>query len=226
VSDRRPEQAARHVEQLTDNLTQIARLLIGWSSRIGQMPPPRRPERLVKPPGTSDPTSATYVGGETAYLGMVDRYLDLIVDTNLVCRNLGGDPAVTLAGWAILNDPPPAGTERWRNAIRDVHHQTIRIVDELERAWHAKYELRYQHTQAGLVVLDEMLDIHVTNDIDLIAKLSQRSRTLARQLNPGPARQKPLVYCTNHTDRLARYRGKELCDACYQAERKQPAHHG
>jgi hypothetical protein len=221
VSDRRPEQAARHVEQLTDNLTAVARLLIGWSSRIGQMPPPRRPERLVKPPGTSDPTSATYVGGETAFLALTDRYRELIVDTMTVTRHLGGNPPVQLDSWTVLQDPPPAGTERWRNAVRGTHRQALLIVLELQAAWETAYADRYT-TEAGMQVLDEMADLYLSNHLERIGTLNRKSRTLARQLNPGPARQKPLVYCRNHNDRLARYPRKQLCDACYQAERKQP----
>lgn len=219
MSDRRPEQATRHTQQLTDNLTTIARLLLGWSARIGQMPPARRPERLVKPPGTSDPVAATYVGGETAFLGLVDRYLELVTDTNTVCRNLGGQPDITLDGWTILNDPPPAGTQRWRNAIRDTHTQTILIVDELDRAWRAAYDNR--HTiEADMQVLDEMADMAVTQHLDRIQQLNRRSRTLARQLAPGKAKQKPLVYCQHHPDTLARSARSQLCEACYKAQQR------
>lgn len=218
MSDRRPEQAVRHTQQLADNFTVIARLLLGWSSRIGQMPPKARPERLVKPPGTSDPTAAVYVGGETAFLSLVDRYLELVADVTTVTRNLGGNPNITLDGWTILNDPPPAGTERWRQAIRDTHHQTILIVDHLDHAWHTAYQQRHT-VEADMQVLDEMADMSVTQHLDRISHLNRRSRTLARQLAPGQARQKRMVYCRHHPDREAKYRGKELCGGCYERQR-------
>ena len=221
MTDRRPGQVASHCDRLTNHLQSITLWLQAHSTVMSQLPTPARPERLVKPPGTSDPTGGIVTGGEQTLTAHLNDWLALIADLHRVASQLGHTPTHNLDAWVTANDPtltPQAGTTRWRSMVADLGRHATLTVHALHQAWQDAYQARHT-TESGLQVLDEMADLQLTVHVDRIRHLTRTARTLQRRLAPAGT-QKPLIYCTNHPDRLAKYRGLELCGACYQRQQK------
>ena len=216
MSDRRPGQVAQHCDRLASRLTSVAEALVTSSSAMSSLPPPRRPERLVKPPGTSDPTAGTVTQGETTLVSLLDRYVELCADVVSVAAQLGVRPdAGDLDGWAKANDPtlmPQPGTQSWRYMVASINRTVVGTVAATRHAWDDLHASRHT-TGGGMQVLDEMRDMACSVHLDRLRHLSKRAGALHRQLTPG-AKQPRLVYCVNHTDRLARYRRQQDDPVC------------
>jgi len=224
MSDRRPGQVAQHCDRLASRLTWVADALVSSSSAMSSLPPPRRPERLVKPPGTSDPTAGTVTQGETTLVAHLDRYVELCADVVSVAAQLGVRPDGDLDAWTKANDPqltPQPGTQSWRYMVASINRTVVGTVTATRHAWDDLHASRHT-TDGGLQVLDEMRDMACSVHLDRLRHLSKRAGALHRQLTPG-AKQPRLVYCVNHTDKLARSARSELCDACQKAQQRASA---
>ena len=221
MSDRRPGQVAHQCDQLATRTHDIASWLQVHSHTMSQLPTPARPERLVKPPGTSDPTGGIVTGGEQTLTGHLTQWLTLIADLHRVASQLGHTPSHNLNAWTVANDPdltPQAGTHAWRHMVAKLGRHTVDTVHALHQAWQNAYNNRHS-TATGMRVLDEMADMACTSHLNRLRHLARRARTLERRLAPSGT-QKTLIYCTNHPDRLAKYRGMELCGTCYERQRQ------